>query len=260
MLGFYRNLIGRQRALAVATKELGRSVTDAELEVWDYDESKLEALFLAEIAASAAPTIVHSPVTVDMFQERYGVTPAYLPFSIYRPWQPEELTQACRQAARARLGLQPAEVAIATFGFVHYTKAPEECIWALELMRGWGIPASLHFVGAFDPDERLAGVRPLIAKLDLEPHVRFASGYVSEQTYRDYLVGADLAVQLRTYGLGSLSGAVLDCAAVGLPAVINEALGRAVGVPDYFRVVPDALSPLLVAEALTEAPGRRSCY
>ena len=35
-----------------------------------------------------------------------------------------------------------------TFGFVHETKAPAECIWALEMLRGWGIGASLHFVGA----------------------------------------------------------------------------------------------------------------
>ena len=54
------------------------------------------------------------------------------------------------------------------------------------------------------------------------------------------------------YGLGGLSGALLDCAAAGLPTVTNESLGAAVGVPDYFRCIPDRISPLLLAEALAD--------
>jgi hypothetical protein len=64
------------------------------------------------------------------------------------------------------------------------------------------------------------------------------------------LVGADLAIQLRTYGLGGLSGALLDCAAAGLPTVANASLGAAVVVPEYVRCIPDGLSPVLLAEAL----------
>ena len=252
MLGFYSGLLGRDRALAVASRELGRPVTEAELNVWLGDEGKLEALFLGEIAESAAPTIVHSLVTAHIFPERYGIAPTYLPFSIYRLWAPEELAPARRAAARARLGLEPREVAIASFGAVHRNKAPEECVWALEILRGWGIPASLHFVGAFVDDSWASGLRPLVAKLGLERHVRFAKDYVSEQTYGDYLLGADLAVQLRTYGLGGLSGGLLDCVAAGLPSVANHSLGAAVGVPDYVRCIPDALSPLLLAEALAD--------
>jgi hypothetical protein len=84
---------------------------------------------------------------------------------------------------------------------------------------------------------------------------------VSKQTYEDYLVGCDLGVQLRTYGLGGLSGALLDCAAAGLPTVTTASLAEAVGVPGYVRAVPDAISPVLMAEALAdlleETGGRR---
>jgi hypothetical protein len=59
-----------------------------------------------------------------------------------------------------------------------------------------------------------------------------------------------VAVQLRTYGLGGLSGALLDCAAGGLPSATNESLlAAAIGVPDYVRSIADAVSPLLLAEA-----------
>jgi glycosyltransferase involved in cell wall biosynthesis len=251
MLGFYRVLLGEERALAAASKELRRPVTQAELNGWLADEGKLEALFLGEIAESAAPTIVHSPVTARLFRERYGVVATHLPFSIYHPWLPEDLTADRRSEARVRLGLEPGNIAIATFGFVHVGKGSKECIWALDILRGWGIPASLHFVGDYDEvNAGSPGLRPLVAELGLERYVRFAEGYVSEQMYRDYLVGADLAVQLRVYGLGGLSGGLLDCAAAGLPTVTNDSLGASVGVPDYVRCIPDAPSPLLLAEAL----------
>jgi glycosyltransferase involved in cell wall biosynthesis len=260
MLGFYRVLLGQQRALRVASQELGRPVTEAELNIWLGDEGKLEALFLGEIVESASPTIVHSPVTARKLHERFGVEPVYLPFCIYRPWCPDELTPKRRAAARERLGIADGEVAIATFGYVQAGKAPAECIWALDVLRDWGIPASLHFVGGLEPDGPMTtGLVALVAELGLESQVHFAEGYVSEQVYRDYLLGADLAVQLRTYGLGGLSGAVLDCAAAGLPTVTNESLAAAVGVPDYVRSIPDALSPLLLAEAWTDLRGQGLC-
>ncbi len=253
MLGFYAILRGRQEALALASRELGRPVTNEELDRWLGDEGMLEALFLGEIAESAAPMIVHSQVTARLVQERHGITPVYIPFSIYRPCSPSELTPDARAAARARLGLPKGEIVIATFGLIAANKAPEECVWALDMLRGWGIPASLHFVGATDTmPHDAADLRRLVAGLGLDAHVHFvASNYVPEQMYRDYLIGADLGIQLRTYGLGGLSGAVLDCAAAGLPTVTNAGLGEAVGVPGgYFRAIPDALSPVLLAEAL----------
>ncbi|MBB4003065.1 glycosyltransferase involved in cell wall biosynthesis [Aurantimonas endophytica] len=254
MLGFYRILLGEQRALDVASRELGRKVEVAELNGWLADEGSAKALFLGEILEAASPMIVHSPVTVRLLAERHGTPPAYVPFSIYRPWDPQALTPLARAAARQRLGLADDEVAIASFGGVSPSKAPEECVWALDFLRQWGIPASLHFVGNLrDMHDGGAHLRAVVERLGLRNHVRFQDDFVPEQTYRDYLVGADLALQLRTYTLGGLSGALLDCAAVGLPTVANRSLADAVGVPaSYNRGVNDALSPLLIAEALAE--------
>jgi glycosyltransferase involved in cell wall biosynthesis len=253
MLGFYAIHCGRERALRLASQELGRVVAEDDLNRWLADEGTLEALFLGEIAESASPMIVHSQVTARMVQERHGIAPAYIPFSVYRPWNTSALTPPARTAARSRLGLPVGEVVVATFGIVHSSKAPEECVWALEMLRSWGVPASLHFVGSADSfPEEAAALRRLVGRLGLAAHVRFVgSDFVPEQTYQDYLAGADLGIQLRTYGLGGLSGAVLDCAAAGLPTVTNVSLGDAVGVPSaYFRKIPDALSPVLLAESL----------
>jgi glycosyltransferase involved in cell wall biosynthesis len=247
MLGFYRILLGMERATNEASKELGRRVESVDVDRWIADEGSLEALFLGEIAASASPMLVHSPVTQALTHERYGVTAKLLPFCIYRPWRTEQL--ANRAPARRRLALRDDEVIIVTFGHVDVSKAPLECIWALEVLRGWGIDATLHFVGTPADQPTLEGA---IARLGLHGKVTFLSSYVSDETYRDYLLAADLAIQLRLTYLGSLSGALQDCIAAGIPTVTNASLAMAMGVPDYVHPVPDALSPLLIAEALAD--------
>ena len=263
MVGFYRYLMGLEHTLTIASREVGRPIDEQQLNSWIADEATLEALFLSEIAEYASPSIVHSAVTAETFQTQYGIKAEYIPFSIYRPWSASQLTPAARAAARERLGMEPGQVVIATFGFVQDTKAPEECVWALSLLRSWGVPARLDFVGAtyWLPDKGVR-LRALIGQLGLEEMVHFAEGFVPEQTYQDYLVGSDLGVQLRTYALGGLSGALLDCAAAGLPTVTNASLGHTVGTPgSYVRRIPDAISALLLAEALADlleaGPGSR---
>jgi len=245
MLGFYGILLGMDRTAAVAAAELGRPVTRAEIDGWMADEARLEALHYGEIAAAADPVIVHSPVTARLIRERHGVRPVLLPFCIQRPWDPAALAR--RQEARRRLGLPDGKVVIATFGYVQKSKAPEDCIWALDVLRRWGVDAALHFVGGHESGHEYGR---LVDSLGLSDNVVFLGDYVSEATYRDYLVGADLGVQLRRVYLGSISGALQDCIGAGLPTVTNASLGEMLDAPSYVRCVPDALSPLLVAEAL----------
>ena len=64
--------------------------------------------------------------------------------------------------------------------------------------------------------------------------------------------GARHGIQLRSYDLGGTSGALMDCAAVGLPTVTNASLGAAVGVPHDVRCIPDELSPPILAAALAD--------
>ena len=135
------------------------------------------------------------------------------------------------------------------------TKSPEDCVWALELLRRWGFQARLDFVGSLD---YLGRPGRQASRVDRSPrpgaiYVAFAEGFVPEQTYQDYLVGSDLAIQLRTYGFGSLSGALLDCAAAGLRSVSNASMAEAVGAPtSYVRSIPNAISAVLLAEALAD--------
>lgn len=255
MLGFYRTLLGMDRTLAVASCELKRPVTTSEINAWTADESLLEALFYGEIAMAADPILVHSAVTAELVRARYGIAPVLLPFCIYRPWQAEQLER--KGAARKRLGLPENQVVVATFGFVHKTKAPEECIWAIHMLRDWDIDAVFCFVGTSHDAHEL---KRLVSTLGLRDNVRFLGDFVSEDIYRDYLVAADLGIQLRTTYLGSLSGGLLDCIAAGLPTVTNASLAESVNAPSYVRRVPDRLSPILIAEALADLLSSGLCH
>lgn len=250
LLGFYTHLFGPDRASAIAARELGRPVSAADLAAWLADEGRLPATLLGEVAAASAPLFVHSRATAATLERRFAVPVTYLPFPIYRPWEPDALAPAARAAARERLGLAPDTIMIASFGFVHWTKAPEDCIWALQQLRAWGVPAVLYFVGSYHMD--LAGLRALAARLGVAGQVVFGAAYLDEATYRDHLLAANLGLQLRTVGKGAVSGGLQDCVAAGLASVANEDLAAAGEAPSYVRRVPDALSPVLIAEALAE--------
>jgi glycosyltransferase involved in cell wall biosynthesis len=251
LFGFYLTFFGVARARELAQRELGRPLEAGELEKWAGDESTLEATFLGELAARCEPLIVHSRVTARIVEERFGARPTLLPFSIYRDWTDDALAPARRAEARRQLGIAPRTVMVVAMGFVNSSKAPLDCIWALEMLRGWGIPAELYFVGEMQPDP--APLHRLCDDLEVADHVHFVSAYVAEADFRNYLLAADVAVQLRTHLLGGLSGALLDCIAAGLPTVTNRDLAEAMEAPSYVFPVTDRPSPVLIAEALTAA-------
>jgi glycosyltransferase involved in cell wall biosynthesis len=252
MLGFYSLLLGQDRAMAVASRELGRTVSLDQLRVWLSDEGRAEARFLGDLAERANAVIVHSRMTRDLIRERHGLDANYIPLSLQRDFRNVELSEQGQKLARARLGIGNSELAIASFGHVIHSKAPEECVWAVDILRRWGLPATLTFVGGIEPTSELNGrLVQLIGRLGLQKHVRLFSSLVDEATYRDYLLAADVALQLRTYDLGQVSGALTDCMTVGLPTVVTQGIAAGTDAPDELvERVPNELSALLIAEAL----------
>jgi glycosyltransferase involved in cell wall biosynthesis len=140
---------------------------------------------------------------------------------------------------------------VVAMGFVNASKAPLDCILALDMLRGSGIPAELYFVGEIQGDP--APLHRLCDELEVADHVHFVSEYVTEADYRSYLLAADVGVQLRTHLLGGLSGALLDCIATGLPTVANRDLAEAMEAPSYVFPVADRPRPAQIAQALTAA-------
>ncbi len=248
MLGFYAALFPQGEAERIAGRELGRRVGRAEIDQWLADERRLPATLMGEVVAAAEPLFVHSTRSAETLTQRFGREVVRLPFAIQRPWEAAELVPAARAAARARLGLDDDTVLIASFGYLHFTKAPETCLWALQQLRGWGYDARLHFVGA--PQMPLEGLHELARQIGVDAHVSLGDAYLDEAAWRDHLLAADLGLQLRSFSNGAVSGALQDCISAGLASVANEDLAAAIEAPAYVARVPDALSPVLVAEAL----------
>jgi glycosyltransferase involved in cell wall biosynthesis len=128
---------------------------------------------------------------------------------------------ASRSTARARLGVSEDNIVICCFGHVGPTKLNARLLKVWHSLQKIGERQStLVFVGQNHGGEY---GRELVEAMRLAPEGRaIVTGWVDQQTYRDYLACADCAVQLRTNSRGETSAAVLDCLAAGLPTVVNK--------------------------------------
>lgn len=251
MLSFYYHDLSQERARKLACRELGREVAFGELKAWLQEEGTMECLFLSELCERAEPTFVHSAATVDLIKAASGTQPILLPFALYGPVTPAEVSSNSIKAARNRLGLTKRQFVVATFGIVSPEKAPETCLQVLALLRDMGHLAHLTFCGFAWP-ESADRLRKTADVMGMSEYVTIMTDRVDIQLYRDWLLAADASIQLRTYGLGGLSGALNDCIGAALPCVVNESLAIAMQAPPFVRRVSDALPPEEIANALTE--------
>lgn len=249
MLDFYVHRLGLERACAQASAEAGRVVSPEEVEHWLMHPGELPVLFLGEIAAASRPLFVHSAITARLITQLYQRTAIVLPFPPYRDFTDAQLSEVARAQVRSQLRLAPDELIIASFGTISRDRAPGELIWALDMLRSWGLPARLVLIGQASPD-----IAAMIDRLaaDVGVSVTIIADRDNQSLYRDWLIACDVAVQLRTYGFGGLSGALIDCIGAGVPSVANASLANAIEAPPYVATIPDALSAPLLAEAIAD--------
>lgn len=167
--------------------------------------------------------VLHSDHAVELCESYYpGVTrpPIYRIAQARNPQPPVEA--ATREEIRQRLGVRPDEVLIASFGFLADTKLNLEILEALSIPGvDGGSPVKIAFVGELDGGPYGARVRDALARHPLRSNITI-TGFVDAADYDDYLVAADIAVQLRANSRGESSRTALDCLANGLPVVVND--------------------------------------
>jgi hypothetical protein len=176
----------------------------------------------------------------------------YLPFCCARPFRDEDLGDDARQAARWLLGIAPGRLALVTLGNAGVLTGAFECLWALEQLRTWQVPADLCFVGPGNAamQQRL---REEALRLHVGELVFFRNVGICDDTHLCYLLAADFAIQLRRHNQGQPSQTLLDCISAGLPTVCNEELAETMDSPNYVLRIPDHISPLLIAEQIADA-------
>lgn len=203
-----------------------------------------------EVARRARMLVLHSPSAAPRIEQETGVHAQVLPFANQRVPRTETVTPQMRTDARQRLGLEPGRLHLASFGYVDLrTKMTDAVVESAAWLTQWGHPVALHLVGA---------AHPSVAE-DLTRRARSAgladlsiTGFVDDETFRDYLLAIDVGVQLRISPLLGVSGPLSDLAAFGTPAVASRGLAIDVAAPDYVRRLPDEVSPVMVAEAVEE--------
>jgi glycosyltransferase involved in cell wall biosynthesis len=245
---------GLESSAQQASHELGMQVSAADIMAWTADERLRRASFLGPLARAARPIIFHSPQPAARARTRFGADARHLPFAIYRAF-PTTITPAMRARARARLGFDDDVKYILSFGIVHPIKGITTALTAFARLRrtlgarhGTRRTTKLIFAGPANDD-----YAPMIAALGLTGHVTFTARYLTEATYRDYLLAADAGLQLREGGDGNISGALQDCITAGLPAVANADLADNLAAPDYVTRTENELRADDIAGALEQA-------
>jgi len=167
----------------------------------------------------AEGVIVHSAHSVRLAREWYGdqVACDWKVIPLLR--QPSGAVD--RPTARQKIDVATDDFVICSFGILDPAKQNQRLLEAwLRSPLAQNEHCYLIFVGqnhGGDYGERLLAT---IQQSGVKHRIRI-TGWVEEDTFRHYLAAADIAVQLRTFGRGETSAAVLDCMSYGLPTIVN---------------------------------------
>ncbi len=202
-----------------------------------------------QVLNQATGIIVHSRFSMQLADHWYGQNTA-------KDWHHVPLLKALpaavnRNAARSRLGLKDGDFLVCSFGLLASTKLNDR------LLEAWlASPLAnderchLIFVGELiDKTKYGQALLASIAGSACRDRIKI-TGFASQEIYRDYLVSADIAVQLRAQSRGETSASILDCLAYSAPTIIN-ANGAAAELPAEALIkLPDEFSNTELCNAL----------
>lgn len=200
------------------------------------------------VVERALQIIVHSQYSVDLAAQWYGsrVAESWRVVPQLRAPIPQAGTEA-RRLARRRLSISDDAWLVCSFGMIGPSKLSARLLDAWEL-GGFGADpgARLMFVGANQPSPYGQSLAQRLAAI---PNAEITD-FVDDGAYLDYLLAADVAVQLRTLSRGETSRAALDCMAAGLPLIVNRNGSMAEIPSGCAEQIEDEFVDLALVEAL----------
>jgi glycosyltransferase involved in cell wall biosynthesis len=202
------------------------------------------------VLKAASGVIVHSEASFRMAQKWYGSDAGKDWAVIPLLRTPSIINGDKKVAARERLGISPTEFVICTFGKVDPTKLSQRVLksW-LESRIADSPSCRLAFVGENDPTPYGQRLEALAQESILRGRISI-TGWVDRATFHDWLMAADLCVQLRTLSRGETSAAVLDCMNYGVATIVN-ANGSLADLPaDAVYMLPDEFDDTDLSRAL----------
>jgi glycosyltransferase involved in cell wall biosynthesis len=216
------------------------------------DMRLLSNLGLWEIARRADSLIMHSVSCREMVAAQTGVTPHVLPFSNQRiPLG--DVDNACRLQARERVGFTPEQLHLVTFGYVDLrTKLNDQLLAAAGWLTAWGHNVHITFAGGASEavTEELMEIAGRLGVSNVK-----ITGFLGESDYQDYLLAADIGIQLRVSDFLGVSGPLSDLAAFGTTGIATEGLARDISAPPYIHPVSVWSSGVQLAEEVLRVAG-----
>lgn len=211
------------------------------------DMRLLQNMAMWEIARRAETLIMHSISCKELIHEQTGVMPHILPFAHYR--NPLfSIADPQRQHAREQLGFSAETLHIVTFGYVDLrTKLNDQLIAAAGWLNAWGHNVHLTFAGGASDAVRN---ELLLAARNVGVQGVGITGYISELDYQNYLLAADVGIQLRVSDFLGVSGPLSDLAAFGTTSIGSSGLVRDVSAPAFVYPVSVWASALQLAEEI----------
>nr|ART39015.1 H98 [uncultured bacterium] len=165
-----------------------------------------------------------------------------------------------KNAARRRLGLAADDFVICSFGFLGPTKLNHRLLAAwLDSALAYDARCHLVFVGENHGDDYGASLLRTLRASSLGKRIRI-TGFATPELFRQYLMAADMAVQLRTLSRGETSGTVLDCMNYGLPLIVNANGSMAELDTEAVWLLPDEFDDAALTtaiETLRQSSARR---
>ena len=155
-----------------------------------------------------------------------------------------------KTTARNQLGIDANDFVVCSFGFLDSAKMNHRLLdsWLNSALAQEG-HCRLVFVGENNGGEYGSSLLQAIRTSEHGDHIRI-TGFASHEMFRQYLMAADVAVQLRTGSRGETSAAVLDCMNHALPTIVNANGSMAELDPEAVLMLPDEFDDGKLVEAL----------
>lgn len=190
-----------------------KNTADVHQVIWKYPCS-------LGVIRSAQAVIVHSQFSKGLAKKWYGDSIAsswsYIP---HLRCLPEKFDQS---EAKQKFGLEEGDFLVCAFGMLGPSKLNHR------LLKAWvdsGLAQQkncyLVFVGKNDGAQYGMDILAQAKQAHCGERIKI-TGFAEAALFKQYLMAADAAVQLRTMSRGETSGTVLDCMAHGVPTIINR--------------------------------------
>ncbi len=171
-----------------------------------------------EVLNHSRGIIFHSANSIKLTDNWYG-NRFYDKLKVIPLLRPRvDVTKEKKELARSSLSINKDSLVIISLGFLAPTKLNHKLIHSFKKLTVNNNNLRLVFVGQHAEGEYGDEIRSLIEdneNIDV-------TGWVSDDTYKNWLLAADIGVQLRTMSRGETSAAVLDCMNYGLATIVNS--------------------------------------